>query len=136
MKATASDKGIDVKKIMFLGSDGASVMTGRISGVSARLSRDQPFLVNIHCMAHKLALCTSHAADSVNYLKKHREILTNIFYHFKHSSLRTPNLSKIEDVLDDKKLKIKEIHAVRWFAFYSALEAVFHTWGSLVTYFE
>lgn len=136
LKATASDKGIDVKKIMFLGSDGASVMTGRKSGVSARLSGDQPFLVNIHCMAHKLALCTSHAADSVNYLKKHREILTNIFYYFKHSSLRTANLSKIVDVLDDKKLKIKEIHAVRWFAFYSALEAVFHTWGSLVTYFE
>ncbi|KAJ8303761.1 hypothetical protein KUTeg_018684 [Tegillarca granosa] len=75
------------------------------------------------------------AADDVSYLKKYREILTTMFYHFKHSSLRTANLSKIEEVLD-KQLKIKEIHSVGWFAFFSALEAVFHTWGSLVTYFE
>lgn len=39
-------------------------------------------------------------------------------------------------MLNDKRLKIKEIHSVRWFAFYSALEAIYHTWGSLVTYFE
>lgn len=39
-------------------------------------------------------------------------------------------------MLNDKRLKIKEIHSVRWFAFYSALEAINHTWGSLVTYFE
>jgi hypothetical protein len=62
--------------------------------------------------------------------------LTNIYCHFKHSSLRTANLSKIESVLNDKQLKIKEIHSVPWFAFDSALEAIFHTWGSLVTYFE
>lgn len=136
LKSCAENKNIPLKKIMFLGSDGASVMTGVKSGVSARMMADQPFLVNIHCMAHKLALCTSQAADKVTYLKKYRETLTSIFYHFKHSSLRTSNLAKIEDVLNDKKLKIKEIHAVRWFAFYSALEAVFHCWGSLVTYFE
>ncbi|KAL5021507.1 hypothetical protein ScPMuIL_000662 [Solemya velum] len=67
---------------------------------------------------------------------KYREILTNIFYHFKHSSLRTTNLAKIEEVLHDKQMKIKEVHSVRWFAFYSALQAIFHTWSSLVTYFE
>ncbi|XP_060606407.1 zinc finger protein 862-like [Ruditapes philippinarum] len=136
LKSVVSAKGMDVSNVMFFGSDGAAVMTGKKSGVSARLSSDQPLIVNIHCVAHKLALCTSQAAESIPYLKKYKEILTNIFYHFKHSSLRTANLSKIESVLNDKQLKIKEIHSVRWFAFYSALEAIFHTWGSLVTYFE
>ena len=110
-------------------------MTGHKSGVIARLCEDQPYVLNIHCMAHKLALCTSQAAESVIFLKKYKEALTNLFYYFKHSSLRTANLSKIEEVLNDK-LKIKEVHSVRWFAFYSALEAVFHTWSSLVTFFE
>ena len=136
LKEAAQNRGIDMKKVMFLGSDGASVMTGKKSGVSTRLLDDQPLCLNIHCMAHKLALCTSQSADHVVYLKKYREILTNIFYHFKHSSLRSSNLNKIEAVLHDKQLKIKEIHAVRWFAFFSALEAVYHTWSSLVTYFE
>ena len=136
LKSAAEDKGIDVSKVMFFGSDGASVMTGSKSGVSARLRQDQPKLLNIHCMAHKLALCTSQASDSVTYLKKYKETLTNLYYHFKHSSLRTTNLAKIEEVLNDKQLKIKEVHSVRWFAFYSALEAVYHSWGALVTYFE
>ena len=68
-------------------------------------------------------------------LKKYKGALTNLFYYFfKHSSLCTATLSKIEEVLNDKKLK--EVHSVRWFAFYSTLEAIFHTWGSLVTFFE
>lgn len=58
-------------------------------------------------MAHKLALFTSQAADNIAYLKKYRETLTSIFYHFKHSSLRTANLAKIEDVLNDRNLKSK-----------------------------
>ena len=136
LKSSALSKGIDMKKVMYFGSDGASVMTGHKSGVIARLCEDQPYVLNIHCMAHKLALCTSQAAESVTFLKKYKEALTNLFYYFKHSSLRTANLSKIEEVLNDKKLKIKEVHSVRWFAFYSALEAIFHTWGSLVTFFE
>lgn len=136
LKSAAQNKGIDMKKVMFFGSDGASVMTGKKSGVSARLLHDQPMCKNIHCVAHKLALCTSQSAENVPYLKKYREILTNIFYHFKHSSLRTTNLAKIEEVLHDKQMKIKEVHSVRWFAFYSALQAIFHTWSSLVTYFE
>ena len=30
---------------------------------------------------------------------------------------------------------MKEMHAVRWFAFYSALEYVYRSWGALVTCF-
>ena len=80
-------------------------MTGHKSGVIARLCEDQPYVLNIHYMAHKLALCTSQAAESVTFLKKYKE--ANLFYYCKHSFLRTATLSKIEKVLNDKKLKIK-----------------------------
>ena len=30
---------------------------------------------------------------------------------------------------------MKEMHAVRWFAFYSALETVYRSWDALVTFF-
>lgn len=41
----------------------------------------------------------------------------------------------IQEVLQSPKLKVKEMRAVRWFAFYSALETVFRSWDALVTYF-
>ncbi|XP_060586448.1 uncharacterized protein LOC132742139, partial [Ruditapes philippinarum] len=63
LKSVVSEKGIDFSNVKFFGSDGAAVMTGKKSGVSARLSSDRPLIVNIHCMAHKLALCTSQAAE-------------------------------------------------------------------------
>ena len=62
-------------KIKGFGSDGASVMKGKNNGVSKRTKDDSPFLVSIHCMAHRLALCTSQAANDIPYLAKFKEIL-------------------------------------------------------------
>ena len=43
-------------KLVGLGSDGASVMMGRHSGVGVRLKSVAPFLVHTHCVAHSYAL--------------------------------------------------------------------------------
>lgn len=41
-------------------SDGASVMMGKMGGVDVKLrEQHDPRLVQIHCVAHRLALCTS-----------------------------------------------------------------------------
>lgn len=41
-------------------------MTGRKNGLIGRFVRENPHLVNTHCTAHKLALCTEQAADNLN----------------------------------------------------------------------
>ena len=56
------EKGIDCVKVVGLGSDGASVMTGPITGVGKRLSAISPHLVHVHCVAHRVALVASNAA--------------------------------------------------------------------------
>ena len=43
-------------KVVGFGSDGASVMVGSRNGVVAMLKADVPYLVDIHCLAHKLDL--------------------------------------------------------------------------------
>lgn len=45
-----------MEQVVVLGSDGAAVMIGKENAVAARLSQKQPSLVNIHCVAHRLAL--------------------------------------------------------------------------------
>ncbi|XP_077870479.1 zinc finger protein 862-like [Saccoglossus kowalevskii] len=123
---------LDARKMMGLGSDGASVM----ELVSAKLKGTNPFLINIHCVTHRLALCTSQAAGGVEYLKQYRGILTSLFYYFKQSSLRSSRFKGMEKILDSPELKIKEIHAVHWFAFYDSLQTVYRSWNALVTYFD
>ena len=68
-------------------------------------------------------------------MEKYRQLLTDLYYYFSKSSKRTAGLKAIQEVLQSPKLKVKEMHAVRWFAFYSALETVFRSWDALVTYF-
>ena len=38
---------IPVDKVMCFGSDGASIMTGRVGGVSTLLKKENPFMINI-----------------------------------------------------------------------------------------
>ena len=135
IKNVLAARGVSLHKVMSFGSDGASIMTGRVGGVSPLLKKENPFMINIHCMAHRLALCSSQAASNVATMEKYRQLLTDLYYYFSKSSKRTAGLKAIQEVLQSPKLKVKEMHAVRWFAFYSALETVFRSWDALVTYF-
>ena len=62
--------GVSLHKVMGFGSHGASIMTGRVGGVSTLLKKENPFMINIHCMAHRLALCNSQAASNVSTMEK------------------------------------------------------------------
>ncbi|XP_060568155.1 zinc finger protein 862-like [Ruditapes philippinarum] len=128
---------VKFKNVLAVGSDGASVMTGSKNGFVALVKRKvSPYVIGVHCMAHRLALCTSQAADKVAYLKDYQKILSDIFYHFKRSALRREKVKEIQVLLEEPQLQYKELHSVRWFSMYAALEAVYRTWGSLATYFE
>ncbi len=54
------------------GSDGAAVMVGRSTGVATRLKRQNSEMISIHCGAHRLALASGQAANSITYLKNFR----------------------------------------------------------------
>ena len=98
------------------------------------MKKENPMLVNVHCLAHRLALCTSQAASDIVKLKN-QQIVTDIYYYFSKSAKRSQGLKKIQEILESDVLKIKEVHSVRWFFFYNALYAIYHSWGALVTYF-
>ena len=96
--------------------------------------RQNPHLVNVHCVAHRLALCTSQAAENIPALKDYQESITSIYYYFKYSSGKQSRLAEIEKVLSAPQLKYKEVHSVRWLSFYDALQAVYRTLEPLLTY--
>ncbi|KAL5022803.1 hypothetical protein ScPMuIL_001958 [Solemya velum] len=129
-------RGIPPSKVIGFGSDGASVMTGEGKGVKGRLLQHNPHMIHIHCMAHRLALCTSQAAADIPMLKKYQEWLTSLFYNLKVSATRENELHKVQAVLDSPVLKYKEIHAVRWLSCFQAVEAVYRTLDPLIVYFH
>ena len=58
---------IPLSHLVGFGSDGASVMMGKHSGVAARIKAKQPILTSIHCMA-RLALAAGQAGDKVKFI--------------------------------------------------------------------
>ena len=72
---------------------------------------DSSFLVSIHCMAHRLALCTSQAANGILYLAKFKEILTALYRYFDKSALRSQSLAEFQKIFEHPELKIKEVSA-------------------------
>jgi hypothetical protein len=59
-------KGLDISKMVGIGTDGASVMTGKRNGVVVKLKEHSPSLVGAHCAALRTALATSQAAKYVH----------------------------------------------------------------------
>ena len=47
---------IYLSKVYGFSSDGAAVMTGKQNGVAYRLSNENPYMLSMHCIDHKLAL--------------------------------------------------------------------------------
>lgn len=95
---------------------------------------NSPFLVSIHCMAHRL--CTSQAANGIPYLAKFREILAALYRYFDKSALPSQSLVEFQKTIKHPELKIKELFDIRWFSFHGALETLYRTWQSLVAYME
>ncbi|XP_060553485.1 zinc finger protein 862-like [Ruditapes philippinarum] len=106
-------------KTVAISCDGASVMVGCKGGVGAILRRQQPDMITIHCMAHRLELSLKDAAKSVKLYEKTISVLAMGLYYFYHnSSLNRAMLKRSECALktdDDKGLLLpSRVGGTRW----------------------
>ena len=120
LKEALTEEKIDMGKIYGFGSDGASVMVGKLHSVSALTRKENPHCVNVHCMAHRLNLATSQASKHIPYMKEVEKTLSDLYFYFggSNSGNRKFELEQIQTILKDPLLKIKECYQIRWLAFF------------------
>ena len=70
--------GLDVKKLRGHCFDGASNMSGRVTGLRAKLSELQPASVYVHCCNHALDLVLVEEAKSVDIIKTAMDIVRDV----------------------------------------------------------
>ena len=73
-------------KLVGLGCDGASNMTGQRNGLIALLKKEQPSVVVVHCFAHRLDLAIKDASKSISLHEKVVATLLMGLYYFYHRS--------------------------------------------------
>ena len=61
--------GLDIQNVRGQGYDGASNMSGEVTGVARRITDINPLAIYVHCGSHRLNLCVA-AACSTQYIKK------------------------------------------------------------------
>ena len=102
-------------KLINVNFDGASVMSGHISGVQKRFKDLQGGLVYTHCVAHRLELAILDAIKFRDgYLEHFDEVINNIFKFYFISAVRRKDLRKIGDMFADEFKQLGLLKNIRW----------------------
>ena len=89
------------KKLISTGTDGASVMIGRLGGgVVAMLQAQVPHVIGIHCFAHNLELAFADTVKSCEVMKQVKEVLTGCWKHYRYSAKAVRKLKELADAME------------------------------------
>ncbi|XP_071116792.1 zinc finger protein 862-like [Haliotis cracherodii] len=114
--------GVVLGKVYGMGSDGAAVMLGKRGGVAANMKDFCPHLVEMHCVAHRLALACVDVAKAVKEVSYYESILNTICSFFNRSPKCLSNLQMWQELLDEPQVRPSEVHRVRWLSMTRAID--------------
>ena len=128
--------GLDPKKMITFGSDGASVMTGAIGGVVALIiMRFCAFMVAVHCICHRLALASADAADAMDFSDKWEKLMNTTFSFFSRSTDRTQAWNAVALSVTGRWSKLVHSCKTRWLSRSGAVQSMVEQMLTLIAYF-
>ncbi|XP_033120798.1 zinc finger MYM-type protein 1-like [Anneissia japonica] len=127
---------LPIEEMSGLVTDGAAVMTGKRNGLGARLKREHPNLLTVHCICPRLALACADATDELKPILNAHTWLTQLWKMFEYSSKKTSMFLKMQTNMRAvnlttqpvrKKLakRLKQACKTRWMSFDQAVKAAF-----------
>ena len=119
MKMMLTERGLDLKSVVSITTDGAPSMIGRERGLVGRLKEDHPDLISYHCIIHQSILCASFGGDYAVIMEKIMKLANFLraSSSLQHRLLRN-FLSEVSGSYDDLLLH----NNVRWLSKGKVLE--------------
>ena len=135
--------GLPVDQLIGLCTDGASVMTGKNSGVAARLKQLNRHVVSVHCICHKLSLACCDTNKGLEYVQGVERWLFQVWKFFENSPKHLATYLKLQMSVKQlqepsKEAKDKCLHRLakatrtRWLSLGKAIEGVHKDYIPLV----
>ena len=128
---------LGLQKLLAIGTDNASVMTGINNGVYVKLKHEIPHLILIKCVCHSLQLAVSYAVKET--LPRNLDFLIkNTYNWFSHSAMRHLKYKEIYCLLNEgiPPLKLVQVSQTRWLSIEVAISRMLNQWLELKTHFE
>jgi hypothetical protein len=124
-KSAFLNKKVSLDNFVYMGSDGASVMTGCKQGVATLWKKHiQPHSTAIHCHNHKLALGISDVNGRTPYCEVYDTLITKVYSLVKNSTNNRQDLEGFAEIFGEKYLTPKKLHKVRWLGRVRAVEQI------------
>jgi len=102
------------EKLISTGTDGASVMIGRLGGVVVRLQAQVPHVIGIHCVAHNLELAFADTVKSCEVMKQVKKVLTGCWKHYRYSAKALRELKELVDAMEVNVGKPTKADGTTW----------------------
>ncbi|KAJ9516052.1 hypothetical protein QJQ45_024482, partial [Haematococcus lacustris] len=136
LEASSLPDSVLQRKLVALGTDGASVMVGPHSGLAIK-ARQQlaPFSASVHCAAHRVSLAAS-TMDKHRNVQRLTRAVENINQHFCKSPARTQKYKSLCLSLGLKGQLIGRAAPTRWLSLRKPAERLVRDIRSLVPYFD
>lgn len=102
------------RKMVGVGSDGASVMLGKNNGVATKLRAINPELQAVHCTAHRLELAYKDAMKKATICSNVNTLLLNLYLYYKHSSKNRSALKQAAAAVEARVAIPTRVGGTRW----------------------
>ncbi|XP_062585165.1 zinc finger protein 862-like [Saccostrea cucullata] len=143
MKGYLASKEIPLRKMTSFASDGPAVMVGKRNGVVAKLQHDNPEVLHLHCMNHRLQLAVSKAFKSIPMISNTDELLTALFKYYHYSTVRSESLQAIQNLMretgeleNQNNITVKRAVHTRWLSHEAAVQTVRKLYAPILTDLE
>lgn len=118
-------RGIDFSKVIWLAFDGASNMSGHISGVQARLKEQKcEEATYVHCRSHILQLACVQSSEKHKPIKQLFSAMNSMWRMFSVSPKKTHALKEVREALQEPDLALVRAGDTRWTSHYKAVHAI------------
>ena len=118
-------------KLVCVGADGASIMQGHRTGMCVRLQTTvAPYMLPIHCMAHRMNLAYKMVSNHENVAKL-EDLIRELHAYMSSSPKRFLEFQKFAIGITDGKKLLKDVET-RWISLYEPACRVREEYPSLV----
>ena len=112
--------------------DGASNMSGRLSGVQAKISADYPKAIYIHCLCHSPNLAVQDSSRNVLLIRKTLDTVQELSNLIHYSPKRKCLLDKVKQDFDAEMPTLKPLCPTRWTVKAKSFESLFLNYEALL----
>ena len=128
--------GLDLHNCRGQAYDGAANMSGRLSGVQARISAQYPKAMYIHCFCHSLNLAVQDSSRNIALIRSTLDVLQELSNLIRFSPKRKALLERMRHDLGKEAHSLRPLCPTRWTVKHKAFESVLTNYEPLLETLE